>query len=164
MSFTRGGGVDIGPVRGTLAINNSVDIAYGDGWSCDQGCGADILKLRNNIVKVGGKVGYDDSFDTGDPADAADEDNGVYQGSVYQFTLGVHSVKADPLYSSATRPPAEGGQPGHRPRREIRLLVRLGRQGSDRPDQVGLGRLPALTIPDSSLGFSRVEWNGLKFR
>jgi hypothetical protein len=109
--ITRGAGVDIGPVRGTLAINNSVNLANGDGWSCDRGCGADILKLRNNIVKVGGKVGYDDSFDTGNPADAADEDNGVYQGSVYQFTLGAHSVKADPLYTSAADLRLKAGSP-----------------------------------------------------
>lgn len=109
--ITRGAGVDIGPVRGTLAINNSVNIANGDGWSCDQGCGAGIFKLRNNIVKVGGKVGYDDSFDTGNPADAADEDNGVYQGSGYQFTLGAHSVKADPLYTSATDLRLKAGSP-----------------------------------------------------
>jgi len=109
--ITRGAQSDIGPVMRTLAINNSVNLLNGDGWSCDKGCGPDILKLRNNIVKVGGKVGYDDSFDTGNPADAADEDRGVYQGSVYQFTLGAHSVKADPLYTSATDLRLKAGSP-----------------------------------------------------
>ncbi|TDW17750.1 hypothetical protein [Kribbella kalugense] len=109
--ITRGAQSNIGPVMRTLAINNSVNLPNGDGWSCDQGCGPDILKLRNNIVKVGKKVGYDDSFDTGNPADAADEDRGVYQGSVYQFTLGAHSVKADPLYTSATDLRLKAGSP-----------------------------------------------------
>ena len=108
---TRGAGVDIGPVRRTLAVNNSVYLPNGDGWSCDAGCGPDILKLRSNIVKVGKKVGYDDSFDTGNPADAADEARGVYQGSVYQFTLGPNSVKADPLYTSSTDLRLKAGSP-----------------------------------------------------
>ncbi|MGW6280943.1 hypothetical protein [Kribbella sp. NPDC055071] len=101
--ITRGAQSQIGPVRRTLAINNSVNLPNGDGWSCDAGCGPGILKLRNNIVKVGKKVGYDDSFDTGNPADAADEDRGVYQGSVYQFTLGPHSVRADPVWTTDLR-------------------------------------------------------------
>ena len=109
--ITRGAQSNIGPVMRTLATNNSVNLPNGDGWSCDAGCGPDILKLRNNIVKVGKKVGYDDSFDTGNPADAADEDRGVYQGSVYQFTLGAHSVKADPLYTSATDLRLKTGSP-----------------------------------------------------
>lgn len=108
---TRGAQSNIGPVMRTLAVNNSVNLPNGDGWSCDAGCGPDILKLRNNIVKVGKKVGYDDSFDTGNPADAADEDRGVYQGSVYQFTLGAHSVKADPLYTSTTDLRLKTGSP-----------------------------------------------------
>jgi hypothetical protein len=108
---TRGAQTNIGPVLRTVAVNNSVNLPNGNGWSCDAGCGPDILKLRNNIVKVGKKVGYDDSFDTGNPADAADEDRGVYQGSVYQFTLGTHSVKADPLYTSATDLRLTAGSP-----------------------------------------------------
>ncbi|MFF1823271.1 hypothetical protein ACFVWG_38580 [Kribbella sp. NPDC058245] len=109
--ITRGAKSHIGPVRRTLAINNSVNLPNGDGWSCDQGCGPGILKLRNNIVKVGKKVGYDDSFDTHNPADAADEDRGVYQGAVYQFTLGARSVKADPLYTSALDLRLKAGSP-----------------------------------------------------
>jgi hypothetical protein len=108
---TRGAQSNIGPVLRTVAVNNSVNIPNGNGWSCDAGCGPGILKLRNNIVKVGKKVGYDDSFDTGNPADAADEDRGVYQGSVYQFTLGANSVKADPLYTSATDLRLKAGSP-----------------------------------------------------
>jgi hypothetical protein len=62
---------------------------------CYAGCGADILKLRNNVIVVGGKTGYEDG--TG-----ADEDRGVYLGTQTQFTLGPNSVQADPLFTSAT--------------------------------------------------------------
>jgi hypothetical protein len=110
---TRGAQTDIGPVRGTVAVNNSVYIpaADGDGWSCDAGCGADILKLRSNVIKVGGKVGYEDAFDTGNPEDGADEDRSVYSGEVFQFELGPNSVEADPLFTSATDLRPKPGSP-----------------------------------------------------
>ncbi|GAA0949879.1 right-handed parallel beta-helix repeat-containing protein [Kribbella koreensis] len=108
---TRGASSDIGPVRGTVARNNSVYLPNGDGFSCDEGCGAGILKLSGNIIKVGKKVGYEDAFDTGNPADSADEDRGVYSGSQYQFTLGPNSVKADPLFTSATNLRPKAGSP-----------------------------------------------------
>lgn len=108
---TRGAASHIGPVRGTVAVNNSVYLPNGDGFSCDAGCGADILKLRSNVIKVGKKVGYEDAFDSGDPADSADENRGVYSGSQYQFTLGPNSVKADPLFTSATDLRPKAGSP-----------------------------------------------------
>jgi len=136
--ITRGAQSHIGPVRRTLATNNSVNLPNGDGWSCDQGCGPDILKLRNNIVKVGKKVGYDDSFDTHNPADAADEDRGVYQGAVYQFTLGARSVKADPLYTSATDLRLKTGSPA------------IGRaENSGYPEDLAGKSLTGLTTWDS---------------
>lgn len=108
---TRGARSHIGPVRGTVAVNNSVNLPNGDGWSCDAGCGADILKLRSNIIKVGKKVGYEDAFDTGNPAESADEDRSVYSGAQYQFTLGPNSVKADPLFTSSTDLRLKAGSP-----------------------------------------------------
>lgn len=94
---TRGADDGLGPVRGTVAVNNSVYLpaANTEGWVCYAGCGADILKLRNNVIVVGGKTGYEDG--TG-----ADEDRGVYLGTQTQFTLGPNSVQADPLFTSAT--------------------------------------------------------------
>lgn len=108
---TRGALSDIGPVRGTVALNNSVYLPNGDGFSCDAGCGAGILKMSSNVIKVGKKVGYEDAFDTGNPVDSADEDRGVYSGSQYQFTLGPNSVKADPLFTSATNLRPKAGSP-----------------------------------------------------
>jgi hypothetical protein len=94
---TRGAQNSLGPVRGTVAVNNSVSLPGEDtqGWVCYAGCAADILKLRNNAFSVGGKTGYEDG-------DGADEDNSVYWGQQTQFELGPGSIEADPLYRSST--------------------------------------------------------------
>lgn len=103
---TRGAGDDLGPVDGTIADNNTVYLPAADteGWVCYDGCAPGILKLRNNVIKVGGKTGYEDGV-------GADEDYGVYQGSQTQFTLGAHSVQADPLFVSATDLHLKSGSP-----------------------------------------------------
>ncbi len=141
---TRGALSDIGPVRGTVALNNSVYLPNGDGWSCDAGCGAGILKLSSNVVKVGKKVGYEDSFDTGNPADSADEDRGVYSGSQYQFTLGPNSVKADPLFTSATDLRPKAGSPALGRGAKTGFPYDLGRQVARRTYPPRRGRLPVL--------------------
>ncbi|MEV4754707.1 hypothetical protein AB0J86_06285 [Micromonospora sp. NPDC049559] len=110
---TRGAQSNIGPVTNTEAVNNSVYLpaANGNGWSCFDGCNAGILRLRGNVIQVGGKTGYEDSFDTGNPADSADEDHGVYLGSQTQFTLGPNSVSANPLFTSTTDLRLRSGSP-----------------------------------------------------
>ncbi|MEW1552081.1 hypothetical protein [Streptomyces tsukubensis] len=94
---TRGAGTGVGPVNGTRALNNSVDLpgAQAQGWVCYAGCSPGILTLRNNVIRTGGKTGYEDG--TG-----ADEDNGVYFGTQTQFQLGPQSVHADPAFVSPT--------------------------------------------------------------
>lgn len=91
---TRGADDGLGPVRGTVAVNNSVSIPGdgGEGWVCYGGCDDTILKLRNNVIAVGGKTGYEDG-------DGADEDTSVYDGGPHQFDLGPDSVTADPLFT-----------------------------------------------------------------
>ncbi|HSA52931.1 MAG TPA: hypothetical protein VLH10_22830, partial [Yinghuangia sp.] len=93
---TRGADDGLGPVRGTVAVNNSVAIpgADGQGWVCYGGCDGNILKLRNNVIAVGGQTGYEDG-------EGADEDTGVYDGSRHQFDLGPDSVAADPAFTDA---------------------------------------------------------------
>ncbi|HEY3506872.1 MAG TPA: hypothetical protein VGN37_29290 [Actinocatenispora sp.] len=104
---------NLGPVLGTQAYDNSVllpqagtDPATGrglsEGWVCDAGCSPDILKLRNNILSVAWKPGYEDGA-------GADEDNDVYvtayPGQQWQFTLGAHDVRtADAGWVSTTAP------------------------------------------------------------
>jgi hypothetical protein len=103
---TRGADDGLGPVRRTVAVNNTVYLpASGtQGWICYAGCAPGILKLRNNIIVVGGKAGYEDGS-------GADEDRGVYVGNQSQFVRGPNSVSADPLFVSATDLHLRGGSP-----------------------------------------------------
>ncbi len=103
---TRGAEDVNGPVRGTTAVNNSVSLPgpATEGWVCYAGCGPGILTLRNNVVSVGGKTGFEDGA-------GADEDHGVYHGRQTQFEPGPHSVLADPLFVSSTDPRLRAGSP-----------------------------------------------------
>lgn len=92
---TRGPGHVVGPVLGTVAVQNSVYLPARDtiGWSCGDGCSPSILKLRNNVISVGGQAGYEDGK-------GADEAGSVYQARSFRFKLGPRSVKADPRFVS----------------------------------------------------------------
>jgi hypothetical protein len=94
---TRGAGHVVGPVKGTIAVHNSVYLPAKDtvGWSCHDGCAPSILKLRNNVIVVGGEAGWEDGK-------GADEGGSVYRGRTAKFKLGPHSVMADPKFVSAT--------------------------------------------------------------
>ncbi|GLW06618.1 hemolysin [Microtetraspora sp. NBRC 13810] len=90
---TRGPGHVVGPVKGTVAVHNSVHLPGRDtlGWSCHDGCSPDILRLRYNVISVGGVAGDED-------AKGADEAGGVYRGRSLKFKLGPRSVQADPRF------------------------------------------------------------------
>ncbi|WP_431903294.1 right-handed parallel beta-helix repeat-containing protein [Nonomuraea sp. bgisy101] len=94
---TRGSGHVVGPVKGTLAVHNSVYLpaAKTIGWSCHDGCAPGILKLRNNVIVVGGEMGWEDGK-------GADDAGSVYLGRKKRFTLGPKSVIADPRFVSRT--------------------------------------------------------------
>ncbi|HEX4812942.1 MAG TPA: right-handed parallel beta-helix repeat-containing protein [Nonomuraea sp.] len=94
--ITRGAGHIVGPVKGTVAVHNSVHLPAKNtiGWSCHDGCSPSILKLRNNVIVVGGEAGWEDGA-------GADEAGNVYRGRV-RFTLGPKSVVADPRFVSRT--------------------------------------------------------------
>jgi hypothetical protein len=92
---TRGAGTPVGPVRGTVVANNTVSLpGRGGGWVCYAGCAPGILKLRNNVISVGGVVGQEDGA-------GADDDTGVYQGRL-QFKPGPRSLVANPRFVSRT--------------------------------------------------------------
>ncbi len=93
--ITRGSGHAVGPVIGTVAVQNSVYLPARDtiGWSCHDGCSPGILRLRNNVIVVGGQMGYEDGK-------GADEGGSVYQGRSRRFKLGPGSVVADPRFRS----------------------------------------------------------------
>ncbi|TMR94577.1 hypothetical protein EJK15_33200 [Nonomuraea basaltis] len=95
--ITRGPRHIVGPVKGTVAAHNSVYLPAKDtvGWSCHDGCAPSILKLRNNVIVVGGVAGWEDGK-------GADEAGSVYQGRMGGFKLGPKSTKADPKFVSRT--------------------------------------------------------------
>jgi hypothetical protein len=94
---TRGARHVVGPVLGTLVVNNSVSLPGRRtiGWICTDGCSPSILRLRNNAIDVGGVSGEEDG-------EGADEAGGVYKARTTHFKLGPRSVKADPKFVSLT--------------------------------------------------------------
>ncbi|MEV4570071.1 NosD domain-containing protein [Nonomuraea sp. NPDC049419] len=95
--ITRGPRHIVGPVKGTIAVHNSVYLPARNtvGWSCHDGCSPSILKLRNNAVHVGGDAGFEDGK-------GADEAGGVYKGRRARFKPGPKTVMADPKFVSRT--------------------------------------------------------------
>ncbi|MEV6985830.1 right-handed parallel beta-helix repeat-containing protein [Sphaerisporangium sp. NPDC051017] len=93
--ITRGPGHGVGPVEGTVAVGNSVYLTgrHTIGVSCADGCSGDILTLRNNVIKVGGPVGFEDGK-------GIDDAGGVYDGRRGRFSPGRGSVRADPRFRS----------------------------------------------------------------
>ncbi|MFG1877770.1 hypothetical protein ACGFIV_23240 [Sphaerisporangium sp. NPDC049003] len=93
--ITRGAGHAVGPVTGTVAVNNSVYLPARKtiGVSCADGCSAKILRLRNNAIKVGGVLGYEDGS-------GIDDAGGVYDGRSTGIKLGHRSIREDPGFHS----------------------------------------------------------------
>jgi hypothetical protein len=58
--ITRGDADYFGPVRGTVAVNNSVKLTGANslGFSCYAGCTAGYFMLYNNVLDVAGRIGY----------------------------------------------------------------------------------------------------------
>src|SRR5690606_11675071 len=85
----------VGPVKGTAAAHYSVYMParHTIGWSCHDGCSPSILRLRNNVIVVGGEAGYEDGK-------GADEAASVYQARSVKIKLGPGSVVADPRFVS----------------------------------------------------------------
>lgn len=93
--ITRGRGHVVGPVTGTVAVNNSVYLPARRtiGVSCADGCSRKILVLRNNAVKVGGLLGFEDGS-------GVDDAGGVYDGRPGGFKPGRSSIRDDPGFRS----------------------------------------------------------------
>ncbi len=114
---TRGPRHIVGPVKGTVAVHNSVHMPARKtiGWSCHDGCSPSILKLRNNVIVVGGQAGYEDGS-------GADEAGSVYRARSARFKLGPSSVMADPGFVSATNLRLRPGSPARG--RAVRLTAK----------------------------------------
>ncbi|WP_405150771.1 hypothetical protein OG589_18710 [Sphaerisporangium sp. NBC_01403] len=93
--ITRGAGHAVGPVTGTVAVNNSVYLPARRtiGVSCADGCSPKILVLRNNAIKVGGALGFEDGS-------GIDDAGGVYDGRTLGLKLGHRSIHEDPGFRS----------------------------------------------------------------
>nr|MBA2384699.1 right-handed parallel beta-helix repeat-containing protein [Actinomycetota bacterium] len=92
---TRGARSRRGPVRQTRVEQNTVHLT-GDrsqGFVCHAGCGAAILRMRNNIVSAAWKPGYADA--------PFDEDYNLYSGGRLEFRKGRHSLVANPAFVHA---------------------------------------------------------------
>jgi 3-phytase len=89
---TRGGQDGYGPVNGTRLYNNTVSLtgAQSQGFVCVGGCTGETLYLRNNIIGAGWKAGYADG--------PIDEDYDLFYRGNTQFSVGPHSVIADPKF------------------------------------------------------------------
>ena len=93
---TRGAGSVYGPVAKTVLENNTAYLTATDsqGIVCHDGCGPDILRMRNNIIQAVWKAGYADA--------PFDEDYNLYYGGLVQFNMGQHSKFGDPRFAGAT--------------------------------------------------------------
>ena len=60
--ITRGASDYFGPVRGTVAVNNTVKMTGSNslGYTCYGGCTPSTLTIHNNILDVAGRIGYAD--------------------------------------------------------------------------------------------------------
>ncbi|MEO5574736.1 MAG: phytase [Gaiellaceae bacterium] len=92
---TRGAGSRYGPVQQTRLDHNTVYLTgeSSQGVVCHDGCGLNILTMRNNIVYAGWKAGYADA--------PFDEDYDLFWGGPVQFATGQHSLVADPAFVRA---------------------------------------------------------------
>ncbi len=90
--ITRGGQSQLGPVRGTRVINNTVRLTgrSSEGFVCHAGCSPAVLVMRNNIIRAVKKVGYADA--------PFNEDYDLFSGGGRQFRVGPHSLIADPRF------------------------------------------------------------------
>ena len=89
---TRGGRDRYGPIQWTRVINNTVRLTgrSSQGIVCHAGCSSAILSMRNNIIQAVQKVGFADG--------AFDEDYDLFFGGIRQFSVGPHSLVANPRF------------------------------------------------------------------
>ena len=89
---TRGDESRYGPVEGTIAYHNTVYLTgkSSKGVVCHAGCNEEILRMRNNILSVAGRVGYADG--------RFDEDYNLFHGGELDLEMGPHSLIAQPKF------------------------------------------------------------------
>jgi hypothetical protein len=101
--ITRGDADYFGPVKGTIAVNNSVKLTGANslGFSCYAGCTADYFMLYNNVLDVAGRIGYLDGTMSGG--------NNVYwRGDMDGLKLMNGDRYADPDFKGSKLVPTAG--------------------------------------------------------
>ena len=127
--ITRGDADYFGPVRGTVAVNNSVKLTGANslGFSCYAGCTAAYFMLYNNVLDVAGRIGYLEGSMAGG--------NNVYwRGSMGGLQLMNGDRYVDPrfkgsrLIPTANSPLVDAGRPA--PMKKDLNGVRVGVDGN----------------------------------
>ena len=127
--ITRGDADYFGPVRGTVAVNNSVKLTGANslGFSCYAGCTPAYFTLYNNVLDVAGRIGYLEGSMSGG--------NNVYwRGSMGALQLMNGDRYMDPqfkgsrLVPSAHSPLVDAGRPS--PMKKDLNGVRVGVDGN----------------------------------
>ena len=98
--ITRGDADYFGPVRGTVAVNNSVKLTGANslGFSCYAGCTPSYFMLYNNVLDVAGRIGYLEGSMSGG--------NNVYwRGSMNGLKLMAGDRYADPQFKDSNLVP-----------------------------------------------------------
>lgn len=91
--ITRGGNDYFGPVRGTVAVNNTVKLtgSHSRGFVCYAGCTTDLFAMYNNIFDVAGNIGYLEG-------ERAGGNNIYWRGSMWSVTLLPGDRVVDPKF------------------------------------------------------------------
>jgi hypothetical protein len=94
--ITRGGNDYFGPVRGTVAVNNTVKLTGSEsrGFVCYGGCSKDLFAMYNNIFDVAGLIGHVDGPRAGG--------NNIYwRGDMWSVSLLPGDKIANPQFRNA---------------------------------------------------------------
>lgn len=91
--ITRGSDDYFGPVRGTVAINNTVKLTGSNsrGFLCYAGCSTDLFAMYNNIFDVAGLIGHLEG-------ERAGGNNIYWRGSMWSVTLLPGDRVIDPKF------------------------------------------------------------------
>ncbi len=94
--ITRGASDYFGPVKGTVAVNNTVKLtgAHSTGFACYAGCTKDLFAMYNNIFDVAGMIGNLDGERSGG-------NNIDWRGNMWSVTLLPGDRVADPKFRNA---------------------------------------------------------------
>ncbi len=101
--ITRGDADVFGPIRGTVAVNNSVKLTGANslGFSCYAGCTPGYFMLYNNVLDVAGRIGYLEGSMSGG--------NNVYwRGSMGDLRLMGGDRYVDPKFKGSRLVPRSG--------------------------------------------------------